>query len=105
MKNIIHTVILLALFAVTPIAVSANPLTAYEGRGLYVSYCQLCHGTSGKGDGPLAKAMKISQVDLTTTVRARSDTFLKRIISGKGRQTITGRAVNRDVRAERAYDW
>jgi mono/diheme cytochrome c family protein len=35
--------------------------------------------------------MKISQVDLTTTVRARSDTFLKRIISGKGRQTITGR--------------
>ena len=91
MKNIIHTVILLALFAVTPIAVSANPLTAYEGRGLYVSYCQLCHGTSGKGDGPLAKAMKISQVDLTTTVRARSDTFLKRIISGKGRQTITGR--------------
>jgi len=91
MKNIIHTVILLTLFAVTPIAVSANPLTAYEGRGLYVSYCQLCHGTSGKGDGPLAKAMKISQVDLTTTVRARSDTFLKRIISGKGRQTITGR--------------
>jgi len=91
MKNIIHTVILLTLFAVPPIAVSANPLTAYEGRGLYVSYCQLCHGTSGKGDGPLAKAMKISQVDLTTTVRARSDTFLKRIISGKGRQTITGR--------------
>ena len=91
MKNIIHTVILLTLLAVTPIAVSANPLAAYEGRGLYVSYCQLCHGTSGKGDGPLAKAMKISQVDLTTTVRARSDTFLKRTISGKGRQTITGR--------------
>ena len=91
MKNIIHTVILLTLFAVTPIAVAANSLIAYEGRGLYVSYCQLCHGTSGKGDGPLAKAMEISQVDLTTTVRARSDTFLKKVISGKGRQTITGR--------------
>ena len=37
MKNIIHTVILLTLFAVTPIAVAANSLIAYEGRGLYVS--------------------------------------------------------------------
>jgi len=91
MKHIIHTVILMTLFAVPPITVSANPLTAYEGRGLYVSYCQLCHGTSGKGDGPLAKSMKISQADLTTTVRTRSDIFLKRIITGKGRQTITGR--------------
>ena len=91
MKNIIHTVILLTLFAVPSNTVSANPLAAYEGRGLYVSYCQLCHGTGGKGDGPLAKAMKISQADLTTTVRARSDIFLKRTITGKGRQTITGR--------------
>jgi len=91
MKNIIHIVILLTLFSVTPITVSANPLAAYEGRGLYVSYCQLCHGTSGKGDGPLAKGMKISQADLTTTVRSRSNIFLKRIITGKGRQTITGR--------------
>jgi cbb3-type cytochrome c oxidase subunit III len=91
MKNFIHTVILLILLGMDPITVSATPLPAYEGRGLYVSYCQLCHGTSGKGDGPLAKAMKISPADLTTTVRARSDTFLLKTITGKGRQTITGR--------------
>ena len=91
MKNIIHTMILLILLSVNPITVAGDPLPAYEGRGLYVSYCQLCHGTSGKGDGPLAKAMKISPADLTTTVRARSDTFLLRTITGKGRQTITGR--------------
>ena len=64
---------------------------AYEGRRLYVSYCQLCHGTDGRGDGPLAKAMKISPADLNTTVRSRSDTILTKIITGKGRQTITGR--------------
>ncbi len=56
-----------------------------------MSYCQLCHGNSGKGDGPLAKAMKISPADLTTTVRSRSDTILMKIITGTGRQTITGR--------------
>jgi len=69
----------------------ASASSAYEGRGLYVSYCLLCHGTEGKGDGPLAKAMKITPADLSTTVRSRSDTILRKIITGQGRQTITGR--------------
>ena len=92
MKNIIHAVVLLPLLAViTTESIAENPPAAYEGRRLYVSYCQLCHGTAGKGDGPLAKAMKISPADLTTTVRSRSDTILTKIITGEGRQTITGR--------------
>ena len=91
MNNIIHALALLVLTAVTIPEVSANPPAAYEGRRLYVSYCQLCHGTDGKGDGPLAKAMHISPADLTTTVRSRSDTILTKIITGEGRQTITGR--------------
>jgi len=91
MKNIIHAVVLLTLIAVSVPDASASPPLAYEGRRLYVSYCQLCHGTDGKGDGPLAKAMKISPADLSTTVRSRSDTILTKIITGNGRQTITGR--------------
>ncbi|MCK4674401.1 MAG: c-type cytochrome [Gammaproteobacteria bacterium] len=91
MKNSIHAIILLTLITVSAPAVSAETPAAYEGRRLYVSYCQLCHGTDGKGDGALAKAMKISPADLTTTVRSRSDTILTKIITGKGRQTITGR--------------
>ncbi len=91
MKNIINVLGLLVLLTVsTSVAQAALPLT-YEGRGLYVSYCLLCHGPDGKGDGPLAKAMKISPADLTTTVRSRSETILIKIITGKGRQTITGR--------------
>ncbi len=91
MKNSIHTVVLLTLLAITALEVSAAPPSAYEGIRLYVSYCQLCHGTTGKGDGPLSKAMKITPADLTTTVRSRSDTILRKIITGDGRQTITGR--------------
>jgi len=92
MRNFIHTtVLLLTLLSLIPSIASANPPPAYEGRKLYVSYCQLCHGTDGKGDGPLAKTMKINPADLTTTVRSRSDTILTKIITGKGRQTITGR--------------
>lgn len=69
----------------------ADTPAAYEGRRLFVSYCQLCHGTGGKGDGPLALKMGVTPADLTTTIRSRSDTILKKIITGEGSQTITGR--------------
>lgn len=91
MKYFLNAVVMLGLITVCVTNVSANPPPAYEGRRLYVSYCQLCHGTDGKGDGPLAKVMQISPADLTTTVRSRSDTILMKIITGEGRQTITGR--------------
>ena len=90
MKNIIQPVVLLIIIGVSA-PVTANQPSAYEGRRLYVSYCQLCHGVDGEGDGPLAKAMKISPANLKTTVRSRSDTILTKIITGEGRQTITGR--------------
>ncbi len=91
MKVLINVVMLMTLLAASTLEALANPPPAYEGRGLYVSYCQLCHGIGGKGDGPLAQAMKINPADLTTTVRSRSDTILMKIITGKGRQTIVGR--------------
>ena len=90
--NKVTTGILVLLFLIlnnNPIKAAAPQ--AYEGLKLYVSYCQLCHGSEGKGDGPLAKSMKITPADLTTTVRSRSDTILTKIITGEGRQTITGR--------------
>jgi len=91
LKTIIHAAALLGLLAGIAPEIQAEPPPAYEGRRLYVSYCQLCHGTGGKGDGPLAQKMQIRPADLTTTVRSRSDTILRKIITGEGRQTITGR--------------
>ena len=88
-KLTVKGVILCSLFILAD--TFASPPLSYEGRRLFVSYCQLCHGMDGKGGGPLAKDMKIDTADLTTTVRSRSDTILKKIITGEGRQTITGR--------------
>lgn len=82
---------LLGLLALRAVAAAANPPAAFEGRRLYVSCCLLCHGSDGSGGGPLAQAMKISPADLSTTVRSRSDTILTKIITGEGKQTITGR--------------
>ena len=89
MKQFFSGLILLIMIYGT--ALYANPPLSYEGKRLFVSYCQLCHGEDGKGDGPLAKEMRIKPADLTTTVRSRSDTILRKIITGEGRQTITGR--------------
>jgi mono/diheme cytochrome c family protein len=89
-KTLLKGIVLILCMA-PMMQLSANPPKAYEGRRLFVSYCQLCHGPDGHGDGPLAKQLNIKPVDLVKSSRARSDTILKKIITGRGRQTITGR--------------
>lgn len=92
MKHRLKSIIASALLTILGMEIAqAEPPPAYEGRRLYVSYCQLCHGTEGKGDGPLAKSMGITPANLTTTVRARSDAILTKIITGEGGPTISGR--------------
>ena len=88
MKIFMNTGLLLMVVILSTPEVLANPPLAYEGRRLYVSYCMLCHGPEGKGDGPLAKVMEIKPADLSTTVRSRSDTILTKIITGEGRQVV-----------------
>ena len=36
-----------------------TPAALEDGRGLYQTYCLVCHGASGKGDGPLVVSGKI----------------------------------------------
>ncbi|MGA7754146.1 MAG: c-type cytochrome [Candidatus Sulfotelmatobacter sp.] len=36
-----------------------------SGKEMFSSYCAVCHGTEGKGDGPAASAMKTPPNDLT----------------------------------------
>jgi cytochrome c1 len=40
-------------------------VAAYSGAGMYTKYCAVCHGNSGTGNGPAAKALKIVPPDLT----------------------------------------
>lgn len=105
MKRILKAIIPPALlFLLGAEAALAEPPPAYEGRRLYASYCQLCHGTEGRGDGPLAKSMGLAPSDLTTTIRARSDAILTKIITGEGAPTITGRA-RHDLISDAMPEW
>lgn len=62
------TVVLAGLAVVGAIVVLVairQPRVPPHGRDLYVRYCGSCHGISGKGDGPAAKALQPPPNDLT----------------------------------------
>jgi len=40
-----------------------------SGKEMFKSYCAVCHGVEGKGNGPAASAMKTPPIDLTTLAK------------------------------------
>lgn len=36
-----------------------------KGKGRYIDYCAVCHGTEGRGDGPFANLLEKQPADLT----------------------------------------
>jgi mono/diheme cytochrome c family protein len=61
-------------------------ISSLEGQALYREYCAVCHGEQGKGDGPMARALKSPPADLTHIAMRNGGTFpmkkIERIISG-----------------------
>jgi mono/diheme cytochrome c family protein len=39
---------------------------AYDGREQFATYCASCHGTSGRGNGPMGQSLKRPPADLTS---------------------------------------
>jgi mono/diheme cytochrome c family protein len=55
--------------AQTPPTVKHVPITnapSNSGKEMFNSYCAVCHGNDGKGNGPAASAMKTPPTDLTS---------------------------------------
>jgi mono/diheme cytochrome c family protein len=66
--------------------------TVEEGKLLYGIYCQSCHGSEGRGDGPMARSLKPRPADLTVLSRNNGDEFpLARVLlSIDGRSRVPG---------------
>lgn len=45
--------------------ITVNKTPANSGKVMYNSYCAPCHGTDGKGNGPVAPQLKQPATDLT----------------------------------------
>jgi mono/diheme cytochrome c family protein len=58
-----------------------------SGKELYQRFCASCHGTEGRGDGPVASYFTIEVPDLTLIVRRAGGTYprerIVRIIDGR----------------------
>jgi len=66
--------------------VPVRPIGSVAGADLYKAYCASCHGLTGKGDGPVAKAMKGGVPDITGMTKANGGKFPEL----KVRNSITG---------------
>jgi mono/diheme cytochrome c family protein len=63
-------------------------IRSVEGADLYRAYCASCHGKNGKGNGPVAPALKVRAPDLTLIAKKNGGEFpvarVRRIIMGEG---------------------
>jgi mono/diheme cytochrome c family protein len=58
--------------------VNKVPMTdtsAASGPQMYKHYCAACHGSTGKGDGPAAEALKVPPADLTMLAKKNGGKF------------------------------
>lgn len=46
-----------------------------SGREVFRLYCASCHGTSAKGDGPVASSLTVRPADLTQIARRNAGKF------------------------------
>ncbi|MGD0457743.1 MAG: cytochrome c [Terriglobia bacterium] len=49
--------------------------SANSGKQMFEAYCAACHGKEGKGDGPVAAALKAPPTDLTVLARQNNGKF------------------------------
>ncbi len=68
-----------------PNPVPAGPESVEQGRKLFAIYCTPCHGSEGKGNGPVA-AKFIPPPDLTNAAlqKARTDGYIQHVIGTGG---------------------
>ena len=55
--------------------VPIRPTSAASGQEMYKTYCAVCHGTDGTGNGPAAGALKVPPPDLTTLASKSSGKY------------------------------
>lgn len=66
---------------------AARLIQSIQGPALFAAYCTVCHGKEGKGDGPMAKALKVAPPDLTHIATRNGGKFslshVQKIIMGE----------------------
>lgn len=86
-----HTVLAiitaLILLAMASVSARAQDFSTYTGEELYKRFCASCHGARARGDGPVAKTLRMEVPDLTRIAQRHSGKFpadqIRKIIDGR----------------------
>jgi len=83
----------IAAMLLLPSAASAQGMTqSTPGGETFRTYCATCHGTSARGDGPLASSMRRKPANLTEIAKRNGDVFPSELVFKiiDGRQPVRG---------------
>ena len=98
-KNVWTMAVVLAIAAMAPGQnepakeikhVPVKQTSPASGAEMYKSYCAVCHGTDGKGNGPAASALKVPPSDLSTLAANNSGKYPSLKVSAiiRGEETL-----------------
>ncbi len=57
------------------VTVPVERLNPTDGKLMYTGYCAPCHGADGRGNGPVAGALKAQPTDLTTLAKSNNGKY------------------------------
>jgi mono/diheme cytochrome c family protein len=60
---------------------ASTPAVAGDGRAAWLESCAVCHGESGRGDGPFAALLRAPPPDLTLLAQRNGGNFPERAIA------------------------
>lgn len=82
-----RTSVMIVGLCLLPALAAAQEPVARSGAMLYRQYCASCHGSSGRGDGPVASSLLVEVPDLTRLAIRQKGFFdrdrVERIIDGR----------------------
>jgi mono/diheme cytochrome c family protein len=79
-RKCMHSIFWLALVSSTAAhAQTSNPVTlpadTLIGKDSFEAYCASCHGSDGRGNGPVARSLRTVPTDLAALSRRNGDVF------------------------------
>ncbi len=91
MWNLLPTTVALVVTTTVMVNAGQKPATAdvAGGRAVFVTFCASCHGSSGRGDGPIADDLRHRPADLTQLAKRNGGMFN----AAKIHEIVDGRAV------------